>query len=75
MADMLPDFPVFRLSPEGVQRTANGCVLDRRDGAMRESRMPNRESLVRLVDPAGALVGIAGPTSGPGFLHPIVVLM
>jgi tRNA pseudouridine55 synthase len=30
---------------------------------------------VRLLDPGGALVGIAAPTTRPGVLHPVVVLM
>jgi tRNA pseudouridine55 synthase len=41
-----------------------------------EFRIPNSESrLFRLLDPAGALVGIARPASNPGLLHPAVVLM
>jgi len=75
MADMLPEFPLFRLSIEGVRRAVNGCVLDQRDCATRESRIPNPESLVRLLDPAGELVAVARTSSGPGLLHPIVVLM
>jgi hypothetical protein len=42
-----------------------------------ESRVPNPESrrrLVRLLGPAGELVGIGRPSVTPGFLHPSVVL-
>jgi tRNA pseudouridine55 synthase len=33
------------------------------------------QGYVRLLDPGGALVGIAAPTASPGVLHPVVVLM
>jgi tRNA pseudouridine55 synthase len=73
---MLPSLPTFSLSPEGVKRAVNGCVLGRRDSVTGESPIPNPESLVRLLDPAGDLVGIGRPSaSSPGFLHPAVVLM
>ncbi len=42
-----------------------------------ESRVPNPESrrrFVRLLDPAGELVGIGRPSVTPGSLHPSVVL-
>jgi hypothetical protein len=41
-----------------------------------ESLLPNPESrsFVRLLDPAGELVGIAEPTGVAGLLHPFVVL-
>jgi tRNA pseudouridine55 synthase len=76
LADMLPGFPAFQLSAEGVRRAMNGCVLGQRDSVTGESRIPNPESLIRLLDPAGDLVGIGRPSaSSPGFLHPAVVLM
>jgi tRNA pseudouridine55 synthase len=43
-----------------------------------ESRIPNPEShrpLIRLLDLAGQLVGIAVPAATPGLLHPSVVLV
>jgi len=74
MADMLPVFPVFRLSSEGVTRAANGCQLDQRDGTC-ESPIQNPESPVRLLSPLGELIGVARRSGSTGFLHPIVVLM
>jgi tRNA pseudouridine55 synthase len=76
LPDMLPAFPTFQLSAEGVRRAMNGCVLGQRDSATGQSRIPNPESLTRLLDPTGDLVGIGRPSaSTPGLLHPAVVLM
>jgi hypothetical protein len=58
-----------------VKRAVNGCTLDQRDGVMRESPVPNPESLVRLLSPSGELIGVARRSGGAAFLHPIVVLM
>jgi hypothetical protein len=51
----------------------NGCELGPGDGA--QSPLLNPESPVRLLDRAGALVGIARGASRPGFLHPSVIVM
>ncbi len=52
-------------------------------GGPAQSLIPNPQSLFsnpesrlfRLLDPSGALVGIARPSRSPGLLHPAVVLM
>jgi len=76
LADVLPGLPAFMLSAEGVTRAVNGCILGQRDSLTGESPIANPESPVRLLDPAGALVGIGRPSSSsPGLLHPSVVLM
>jgi len=76
MPDMLPALPAFTLSTEGVRRAKNGCLLGQRDSVTGESRTPNPESLVRLLDAAGSLVGIGrASASSPGLLHPSVVLI
>jgi len=91
LADILPRFAPVTLTPAGVRRAINGCQLGPADiqsgfgirasglaglvGAG-ESRIPNPESRhVRLLDPAGQLVGIARPSSIQGVLHPSVVLI
>jgi tRNA U55 pseudouridine synthase TruB len=88
LPDMLPSLPAATLTAEGVRRAINGCQLgpaDMRKGlgigdwglaSPDQSPIPNRQSpLVRLLDPSGALVGIARPSRTPGLLHPAVVLM
>jgi tRNA pseudouridine55 synthase len=76
LADILPRFATVVLTHEGVRRAVNGCHLGPKDFAPGESRIPNPESRhVRLLDPAGELVGIARPSSTPGLLHPSVVLV
>jgi tRNA pseudouridine55 synthase len=87
LPEVLPGVPTFRLSAEGVRRAANGCTLGPRDSATGQSAIPhppfnpqsasrNPQSLVRLLDPSGDLVGIARPSaSSPGLLHPSVVLI
>jgi tRNA pseudouridine55 synthase len=73
MAGMLPRLPEFTLTPEGVRRAMNGCDLGSGDGAPPRDLDP--ESPVRLLDGAGALVGIARTASRPGFLHPSVIVI
>jgi tRNA pseudouridine55 synthase len=73
LSQMLRRFPVVELTADGVRRARNGQDLG---PAACESLIPNPTSLsfVRLLDPAGELVGIAEPTSVAGLLHPFVVL-
>jgi tRNA pseudouridine55 synthase len=85
--DMLPRFARVSLTSAGVRRAINGCQLgpaDMQQGrGMRDSGLndpaqtpsPNPQSLVRLLDPGGELVGIARPSSTPGLLHPSIVLV
>jgi tRNA pseudouridine55 synthase len=72
LPDMLPGFPAVTLTPEGVRRAINGCELGPADV---QKGLGNPQSLARLLDPTGSLVGIARPASRPGLLHPAVVLM
>jgi tRNA pseudouridine55 synthase len=72
LADMLPGFPAVTLTPEGVRRAINGCELGPADV---QKGLGNPQSLARLLDTTGSLVGIARPASRPGLLHPAVVLM
>jgi len=67
LSQMLQRFPVVELTADGVRRARNGQDVGRGVG-MGDS------GFVRLVDPAGELVGIAEPTSVAGLLHPFVVL-
>jgi tRNA pseudouridine55 synthase len=73
LAHMLPDMASVVLTLQGVRRAGHGCELGPADAqagfGMRDS------GLVRLLDPTGALVGIAQPGSTPGLLHPSVVLI
>jgi tRNA pseudouridine55 synthase len=73
LADMLPGLASVVLTPQGVRRAVHGCELGPADAqagcAMRDP------GLIRLLDPAGALVGIAQPGSTPGLLHPSIVLI
>src|SRR5262245_12749500 len=82
LAAMLPELPAVALTPEGVRHAIQGRELKPRDlgfgiwDSEAESRIPNPESpYVRMLDSAGALVGIARPSKSPGSLHPSVVLM
>jgi tRNA pseudouridine55 synthase len=70
-AEMLPEFPALVLTAEGARRTAHGQDLGPHE-VMRSSGEPAR--LVRLLDQAGELVGIAEAGPSPGLLHPFVVL-
>ena len=75
LSRMLPELPAVILTPLGVRHAINGCDLgpsDAQPGSGFEVRGPG---LVRLMDSAGDLVGIAEPARTPGLLHPSVVLM
>jgi tRNA pseudouridine55 synthase len=77
LPDMLPGLPAVTLTAEGVRRAINGCALGPGDtlSGSNDPRIPQPESLTRLLDPAGALIGIARPATTKGLLHPAVVLM
>jgi len=75
LTDMLPGLPMFQLTTDGVRRALNGCDLGQRDTPTGEAPIARPDSLIRLLDPDGELVGIARPAGRPGFLHPAVVLM
>jgi tRNA pseudouridine55 synthase len=64
LSQMLRRLPVVELTSDSARRARNG-----QDIAGQETTGP-----VRLLDPAGELVGIAEPTGVAGLLHPFVVL-
>jgi tRNA pseudouridine55 synthase len=72
LAAMLPRLPAVVLNGDGEQYLAHGReiapahVIERREG-IGES--------IRLIAASGELLGVAEPSSAPGFLHPCLVLM
>ena len=61
------------LTGEGVRHAVQGRDLAPHDAV---SRVGNWESgYLRMMDPAGELIGIAEPADAPGLLHPLVVLI
>ena len=73
LSAMLTTWSPVVLTPEGVRRAVPGRDLGPGDA---QTGFGNRESgFVRLMDPAGALIGIGAPARGTGLLHPSVVLV
>jgi tRNA pseudouridine55 synthase len=68
---LLPELPAVILNEQGVRRASHGNALGRADLLEPPERIGSR---VRLVDGAGALLGIAEPLES-GLLHPVVVLV
>jgi tRNA pseudouridine55 synthase len=76
---LLPELPAITLSEQGVKRASHGNslgaqdLLDARKATewLADGRSGGR---LRLVDAAGALLGIAEPLEG-GLLHPVIVLV
>ena len=73
MERLLPDFPAVTVTAEGVTRVSHGQQVRPMDLAA-DGRLDAAE-WVRLLDPGGALVGVATPQPLSGFLHPEVVLI
>jgi tRNA pseudouridine55 synthase len=76
LADMLPRFPKIALTAAGVRRAINGCALGPADmdrGGPEGNAVS--DSPVQLIDPAGALVGIARSKERSGLLYPSVILI
>jgi tRNA pseudouridine55 synthase len=65
------------LGPADISRDSGLGIRDSvTDAQQRESQIPNPESrLVRLLDPAGDLIGIGEPAGTSWLLHPLVVLI
>jgi tRNA pseudouridine55 synthase len=65
------------LGPADISRDSGFGIRDSvTDAQQRESQIPNPESrLVRLLDPAGDLIGIGEPAGTSWLLHPLVVLI
>lgn len=75
MSRMLRDLPPVVLTADGVRRATHGRDLGPGD-AQDATGFGGRDSgFVRLVDPAGQLVGIAQSATISGLLHPSVVLV
>ena len=79
LSRMLPAWDAVVLTIDGVRHASQGRNLGPADVArdsQRESQVPNPESrFVRLLDPAGELIGIGEPAGTSGLLHPLVVLI
>jgi hypothetical protein len=74
LARMLPEMPAVRLTDTGREHARQGRDLGPADvaGPPAADETPQ---LVRLVDAAGDLVGVAGPARAPKLLHPAVILV
>jgi hypothetical protein len=71
-AQAVGDLPAATLAGEALARVRHGAAVDLGiDEVGGEAGGP----FVRLLDPEGALVGIARRGARPGLLHPFVVLM
>jgi tRNA pseudouridine55 synthase len=68
---LLPELPAVVLSEQGVRRASHGNTLGQGDVLEPPPQIGNR---LRLIDGAGALLGIAEPLDS-GLLHPVVVLV
>jgi tRNA pseudouridine55 synthase len=80
MSRLLTTLDAVTLTPEGVKSAAHGrdltpAAFAHLPGAMRDHPDLSTDRLVRLLSPAGDLVGIARPSTTAGLLHPFVVLM
>jgi len=79
LSRMLPDLVVLPLTDEGVRHAGHGRLLSPSDFVNPVNLLnlvnPSSESLYRLVEPGGNLIGIARPSQTPGLLHPFVILM
>jgi tRNA pseudouridine55 synthase len=78
---LLQHLPSVVLSEQGVRRASHGNALSQADlvndaGAFASSNERPRSGWFRLMDSAGALLGIAEPVDGDGgLLHPVIVLV
>ena len=73
LSQMLPGLSSVILTGEGVRHAVQGRDLAPHDAV---SRVGNWESgYLRMMDPAGELIGIAEPADASGLLHPLVVLI
>lgn len=73
---LLPDFPVLRLTPEGVRYVSHGRGLGPAQLVGGAEAPPYEISAqwVRLIDASGALVALAEHDADSGTLHPSIVL-
>jgi tRNA pseudouridine55 synthase len=75
MTRMLRDLPPVVLTADGVRRATHGRDLGPGDAQDARGFVGRDSGFVRLVDPAGQLVGIARSATLNGLLHPSVVLV
>jgi tRNA pseudouridine55 synthase len=73
LALMLPNLPACRLTSAGVGRVGHG--QDLRPVDFEAQPVHGNAPFLRLLDPAGDLVGVGRPARTPGLLHPLIVLM
>ena len=75
MRDLLTTWPSAVLTERGLQRIGHGQEIGPHDvTGPSQAVSPAAGPRVRLFSSAGELVAVAEPGSGPGFLHPSVVL-
>jgi tRNA pseudouridine55 synthase len=74
LSRMLPEVHALSLTAEGVTRAVHGQDL-RPEDVCSTTSSPLARGIVRLLDSAGDLVGIAAPKEGTTLLHPFVVLV
>jgi len=75
LGQLLPGLSSVVLTAEGVRRATHGRDLGPADMVRTRTSDSASGSIVRLLDGAGDLVGLAEPTPTPGLLHPSVVLV
>src|SRR5262245_48774298 len=73
LSKLLQGFSAVTLTEEGAKRARHGRDLGPNDFA--SDRSSPAQNWIRLLDPAGELVGIARPNAEYGSLHPAVVLI
>jgi tRNA pseudouridine55 synthase len=71
-AHMLSQISAVVLTVEGVRRAGHGRDLGPPDFV--DWSEAARHPWLRLLDPAGELIGLAEPATTPGLLHPSVIL-
>lgn len=80
MDQMLPHLPALALTADAVVRATSGRDVGPSDAASgfldaMSAVQSGASGHVRLLGPAGRLVGVAAAAREPGLLHPVVVLM
>ena len=82
LSQMLPRLASVVLTAQGTKHALHGRTLEPADlasalgpGRATTSGAGDEAAWVRLITEQGELLGLAQPTTGPGLLHPSVVLM
>jgi tRNA pseudouridine55 synthase len=70
---LLPHLPAIALTADGMRRLSHGQDLRPEDWGGAALTERHGHTLVRLLSPHGALLGLAEPAKIAGFLHPAVV--